>query len=472
MKKCQAIDLLYNRLVKKLISTNPADNYSIIGEVSISPLREVTEKVRKACAAKKAWKELGVQKRREFLEPIYTEFEQRKEEIALLISKEMGKPITRSREEVTWSLNEFRWFMRTVEKAIADEITYEDEKSLHRIIYEPIGVVALITPWNFPFGTAVWGIVPNLLVGNTIVFKISEECPLVGKLIEEICNNHHLPEGVFAEIYGAGDVGKQLAEEEIDFIWFTGSTNVGKLLYKTAANKFIKLLLEMGGSSPCIVFDDVDIASSAQMMADYRFQNCGQACDAIKRGIIHESIFDAFVGKLKEVTEKKKVGNPLHKDTEIGSLVAKRQVTLLQEQVQDAVDKGAMIITGGKTQKGLQGAFYEPTIIINVTKDMRVWKEEVFGPVLPVVPFKTEEEAIALANDTIYGLTGRVITRDTIRAERVASQIDSGTVEINSADRWLSCNPFGGYKQSGMGHEHGIMGFRELCQVKVISKSK
>lgn len=455
-----------------LISTNPADNYAPVGEITISSPDEITEKVQKANAARKVWKELGVKKRIELLKPIYQEFEKRTEEIALLITKEMGKPITKSMEEVTWTLGEFRWFMDTVEKAIADEITFEDENSLHKIVYEPIGTVALITPWNFPFGMSVWGIVPNLLVGNTIVFKISKECLLVGKLFEEIFNNHKLPEGVFSEVFGTGDVGNQLSEEQIDFIWFTGSTKVGKALYKTAAEKFVKILLEMGGSSPCVVFEDVDIPQAAQLMADYRFQNCGQACDAIKRGIVHESIFDKFIEALKEATEKKKVGNPLDKDTEIGSLVTKKQLTLLQEQVQDAIDKGATIVTGGKIPEGLHGAFYTPTIITNVTKDMRIWKEEVFGPVLPVIPFTDEDQAIRMANDTVYGLTSRVITKDNERAERVASQIDAGTVEINSGDRWLSCNPFGGYKQSGLGREHGIMGFQELCQVKVISKSK
>ena len=458
--------------MNKLVSTNPADKYSVIGKVTISSSQEISEKVQKANAAKKAWKDLDVQKRIKLLKPIYEEFLQRQEEMALLISKEMGKPITRSTDEVSWTLGEFKWFMENVGKAIADKITHEDQKSLHKIVYEPIGTVALITPWNFPFGMSVWGLVPNLLVGNTVVFKISEETPLVGKLIEEVFNNHGLPEGVFSEVYGAGEAGKQLSEEKVDFIWFTGSTKVGEALYKTAADKFIKILLEMGGSSPCIVFEDADIEEAAQLMADYRFQNCGQACDAIKRGIVHETILDKFVEKLKKVTEKKKVGNPLNKDTEVGSLVAKRQLILLQEQVQDAIDKGATVITGGKIPKGLSGAFYEPTILTNITKDMRVWKEEVFGPVLPVVAFDTEEKAIRMANDTIYGLTSRVITKNEKRAERVASQIEAGTVEINSGDRWLSCNPFGGYKQSGMGREHGIMGFRELCQVKVISKSK
>ena len=175
---------------------------------------------------------------------------------------------------------------------------------------------------------------------------------------------------------------------------------------------------------------------------------------------------------LKVVTESKKFGDPEEKETEIGSLVAKRQLELLEEQVNDVVKKGVKIITGGKRPESMLGAFYEPTILTNVTRDMKVWNEEVFGPVLPVVSFATEEKAIELANDTIYGLSSRVITKDAERAERVASQIEAGTVEINSGDRWLSCNPFGGYKMSGIGRENGVMGFRQLCRVKVISKSK
>ena len=223
-----------------LVSTNPADNYSVIGKVTISSSSEILEKVSAAQKAKITWKELSLQKRIALLKPICEEFTKRQEEIAQLITREIGKPITQSRNEIQWTIKEFQWFMDHVEFAIADEITYEDEKSIHKIVYEPFGVVAVITPWNFPFGVAIWGIIPNLLVGNTVVFKISEECPLSGKLIEEVFLNHHLPKGVFSEVYGAGDAGKQLSESDINFIWFTGSTRTGKSLYKTAADTFIK----------------------------------------------------------------------------------------------------------------------------------------------------------------------------------------------------------------------------------------
>jgi succinate-semialdehyde dehydrogenase / glutarate-semialdehyde dehydrogenase len=458
--------------MSKLTSTNPSDNYTPVGDVEISTPEEITEKITAANKAKTVWKELGVAKRIELLRPIQAEFNERREEIAQLLTKEIGKPISQTRGEAEGYTEEFTWFMDHAEEALKDEVTYEDEKSRHRIVYEPFGTAAVITPWNFPYGMAIWGIVPNLLAGNTVVFKISEECPLIGKLMADVFANHNLPEGVFSEVYGSAEVGEALSKGDINLIWFTGSTRTGKSLYKTASDKFIKAVLEMGGSNPGIVFEDVDIPKAAELIYDGRFYNCGQVCDAIKRLIIHESIKDEFITELAKVLQSKKIGDPTSEDTDIGSLVAKRQIELLEEQVQDALDKGARVVAKLDVPERSQGAYYPPTILDNITKDMRVWKEEVFGPVLPVVAFKDEAQAIRMANDTPYGLGSRVISADKERAERVASKLQAGTVEVNEGDRWLTCNPFGGYKNSGMGREHGTLGMRELSQVKVISSSK
>lgn len=456
----------------KLVSTNPADGYKLVGEVEVSTKEEIEEKVAAAQKAKTAWKELGVEARIKLLEPIRDEFAARVNEIAELISREMGKPIVESTGEVSRYTNgELTWFLENGAKALADEVTLEDDESVHKIKYEPTGVVAAIAPWNFPFGMAVWGIFPNLIAGNTVVFKTSEECPLTGKLIEEIINNHNLPEGVFSEVYGAGDVGKMLTESDVDLIWFTGSTRTGKALYRTAADKFIKVVLEMGGSSPCVVFDDVNASEVAPVMFSGRFQNCGQVCSALKRLIVHENVADAVVAELRNILETQIIGNPLNEKTTISSLVAERQQTLLNEQLQDALDKGAKIVAQKNIPEDLKGAFVSPTILTNVTKDMRVWKEEVFGPIYPVVTFKSEEEAVELANDTDYGLTSRVISTDIDRAHRVGSKIDAGSVAINTEARFAACDPFGGYKNSGMGRERGIHGLRELCQIKVIQES-
>ncbi|HSX05279.1 MAG TPA: aldehyde dehydrogenase family protein [Candidatus Saccharimonadales bacterium] len=453
----------------RLTSTNPARNYESVGSVEISTDIEITAKVAKAQAAKTAWKELGVAARIKLLEPIRDEFVARRDEFVDLIVRETGKAIGDARAEMErYTDHELNWFLENGERALANETTVKDEESYHRIVFEPYGVAAVISPWNFPFGMAAWGIFPNLIAGNPVVFKTSEECPLTGKLMEEIILNHNLPEGVFAEVYGAGSVGQKLAESDINLIWFTGSTRTGKLLYKIAADKFIKAVLEMGGSNPCVVFGDVDIAQAAPVIFNGRFRNNGQFCSALKRLIVHEGIADELIAALRKIIEEQKVGDPFDPQTDHGSLVAKRQVDLLQEQYNDALAKGAKVAARAELPEGLKGAFFPPTLLTGITKNMRVWHEEVFGPVFPVVTFKTEEEAIELANDTRYGLGARVMSGDTDRAIRVASKIDAGSILLNLETRLTAANPFGGYKDSGLGRERSIHGLQELCQLKAI----
>ncbi|MBI5127749.1 aldehyde dehydrogenase family protein [Candidatus Roizmanbacteria bacterium] len=456
----------------KLVSTNPAENYSIVGEVDISTDKEIADKVMQANQAKTFWKELGVKGRIELLEPIRDEFKDRTEEIANLISKETGKVISESKSEVVRYIEELTWFLDNGPRALKDTVTLDDETSFHRIVYEPYGVAASIAPWNFPFGMSIWGIFPNLIAGNPVVFKISKECVLVGKLIEKIILNHSLPTGVFSEVYGAGDVGKKLTESDIDLIWFTGSTEVGKSLYKTAADKFIKVVLEMGGSNPCVVFDDIDIEKAALVIFGGRFRHCGQVCSALKRLIVHEKVVDKLTLALRKIVERQKVGNPLDTKSDLGSLINKHQQIVIKSQLQDALDKGAEIVAQTKLSKDLKGAFFPPTLLSHITPDMKVWHEEVFGPIFPIITFKTEREAIDLANDTDYGLGARVMSEDIKRAERVASKIDAGSITLNYEANFLACDPFGGYKNSGIGRERGIHGLQELCQVKVIQNSK
>ncbi len=455
--------------MRKLISTNPAKNYEVVGSVNISSEKEIRKKVEAAQKVKTAWKELGVKKRIELLWCLYHQFEKRKKDISIIITKEIGKPFKESLEDIDWDLSYFKWFLKNGEQILKDEITFKSNDSVHKVVYEPTGVAAVIVPWNYPFSMFAWGTIPNLIAGNTVVLKHSEECPLTGKLIEVIMNKGNLPEGVFSEVYGNGSVGEQLVHQNIDLIWFTGSTLTGKKLYEIAGKKFIKAILEMGGSNPAIVFNDVNVNQVADKLYYKRYMNCGQACDALKRLIVHESICDELVAKLKEKVGSTIVGHPENKKTQMGPLVAKRQLDLLESQVKDALEKGAIIVTGGKRPKNLKGAYYLPTILTGIKKNMNVWKEEVFGPVLSIVTFETEKEAIELANDTDYGLGSYIFTKDVKRALRMAAKIDSGTVDINNGNHWLPCNPFGGYKNSGMGREHGKFGFHELCQIKVIA---
>ncbi len=455
--------------MNKLISTNPAKDYQKIGEVVISSLSEIKEKVKLANQSKKIWKDLGVKERTKRLSPLYQLTEKKKNEIAMLITKEIGKPIKEAIDDIDWDLTYFKWYLENSEKYLGEEITHRNGATLHKVIYEPIGTAASIVPWNFPYGNFLWGVIPNLIAGNPVVFKHSEECPLTGKLIEKIMDELNLPKGIFSEVYGDGKVGEQLVNQDINLIWFTGSSKVGKRLYEIAGRKFVKAILELGGSNPAVIFGDANINEITNKLYYKRFLNCGQVCDAVKRLVVHESVFDETVRQLKRLIESKKVGDPENTKTDIGSLVAKRQLELLESQVKDAIDKGAKVVTGGKKPEGLKGAYYLPTILTNIKKNMRVWKEEVFGPVLSVVSFNTEQEAINLANDTNYGLGAEIYTKDQKRALRVSSEIEAGTINVNKGNHWLPCNPFGGYKDSGIGREHGRWGFQELCQIKNIA---
>ena len=456
----------------KLISTNPAKNYEVIGEVEVSSEEEIIKKVQRANLAQKKWQELGIEKRVRMLRKVTEALAKRKEDLAILATREMGMPITQSKADVEDAIGYFKWYLDNAQKYLTPEITYQNDSVVNEVFYEPIGTAAVITPWNFPTSNFVWGCGQNLIVGNTVIFKHSEECPLFGKLLEEIIQSCDLPEGVFSEIYGDGQVGDFLVHQDVDVICFTGSTNVGKRLYKVAAEKFVKVVLEMGGSAPGIIFQDADIDAAVENVCAARFANCGQMCDALKRLLVHESKFDEVVKKMKTLLAAKKVGDPENEATYIGPLVAQRQLDSLELQINDALRKGAKIVIGAQRPKHLKGAYYDPTLLTNIKSNMRVWQEEVFGPVLPIVAFRTEEQALELANDTKYGLGAYVYTQDKEKAARIASQIQTGMVSVNAANYVQPSSPFGGNKQSGLGREHGKFGFAELTKAKVVAYHK
>ena len=457
--------------MSRLVSINPANN-EVVGEVEITSHAEITNKVTQAHKVKNQWKDMGVLKRAEILKPLIDLFKKRKKDLAMLTTREMGKPVSQSLGGFDWELNYVEHFLADAPKYLQEIKTVENKTELHRVVFEPRGVAACIAPWNYPFSNIVWGVIPNLLAGNTVVSKNSELCPLFGKLFEEIMMDlKGMPAGVFSQIHGAKAEGEFLVQQNIDLIWFTGSSTVGKKLFEVAAKKQIKAVLEMGGSNPAVIFEDVDVDYVITNVALKRFGNCGQICDATKRLIVHHSRFDEVAEKLAQHVSQMKLGDPELDFTEIGPLASMQQLELLEAQVNKSIAAGAKVVTGGSRPKHLsQGAYYQPTILTNITFDMPVWHEEVFGPVLPIVSFKSEEEAIQLANDTIYGLGSSVYSKDLARARRVANQIEAGCVEINGASHWNPSSPFGGYKASGMGTEHGRWGFEELCRIKIIAE--
>lgn len=270
-------------------------------------------------------------------------------------------------------------------------------------------------------------------------------------------------------------MGKALVDSPIDLLWFTGSTAAGQEIYKKCGEKFIKGIMELGGSSPGIVCADVDIEKTIEDVYIARFLNCGQVCTALKRLFVERPLFEVFVERLRKKVETITVGDPLDPTVTMGPLVSKKQLDELIAQVEDAKQKGATIVAGGERLAGGlydKGNFFAPTILTHITKDMRVYTEEVFGPVLPVMPFDTDEEVVALANDTPYGLSADIYTNDKTRAARLASEIDAGIIGVNTDNFFVPFCPTGGYKKSGMGREYGIEGFRELTQIKYICEAK
>lgn len=458
---------------QKIVSLNPSKNYEVIGEVDSSTDLEIDQAITNAHKAQLAWSRLSVGQRITFLERAYQEFSQKKDVIQSIIAQEMGMPVSIVNYEIDAGLRYFRGYIDYAQEWLAPEIVYENASEIHYLYFEPKGVVGASAPWNYPFTNFIWAVIPNLIVGNTVVFKHSESCVLTSRLFDEIMQKAQLPQGVFNAIYGTGkEAGDYLMNSNIDLIWFTGSTAVGKHLYQVAAQKLIPAVLELGGSAAGIVFEDANLATTIESIYISRFVNSGQTCDALKRLMVHTSLFDTVVTALQQVLSSKKIGPAADPTTDIGPLVSERQLITLEEQVNDALQKGAKVIMGAHRPNGLQGAYYTPTILTQITPDMKVWKEEVFGPVLPIVPFTTEQESIALANDTIYGLGGYVYTQNNERALRVSRALQTGNVSVNAASYVIAQDPFGGYKQSGIGREHGKSGFRELTSPKVIAMKK
>lgn len=456
--------------LQKIISTNPSLSYKPIGEIDCSTHQDITAKITKARKAQPAWAILPVTERVAILDRTYQDFIRRKDDIRCMISQEIGMPLSVCHQiDIDPGLKYMRGYLDNAATWLAPEITYTSKEEIHQLFFEPKGIAGVSAPWNYPFSNFIWGVMQNLVVGNTVVFKHSEECPLTGKLLEEIMQAGGIPDGVFNEIYGEGcDAGEYLMKSSIDLLWFTGSTGVGKHLYQIAAEKFIPAILELGGSAPGIVFKDADLKMTIESLYNNRFLNCGQTCDGLKRLIVHQDIFDEVVQGLANFIKTKKLGPAQDLTTDIGPLAAERQVVTLENQVADALKKGAKIVIGAQRPE-LQGAYYEPTILTNITRDMAVWKEEVFGPVLPIVSFNSEDEAIALANDSPYGLGGYIYTSNKERALRISHHLQTGNISINTANYVIAEDPFGGYKDSGLGREHGKQGLRELCLVKLVA---
>nr|WP_089754311.1 betaine-aldehyde dehydrogenase [Halobacillus alkaliphilus] len=402
--------------------------------------------------------------------------ERDKEELAELETLDTGKTVEESRTDMEDIAGVFRYFAGLADKDGGEVIESPIPDSQSKVVREPVGVCGQITPWNYPLLQAAWKIAPALAAGNTIVIKPSEITPLTTVKVTELMEETGFPKGTVNLVLGAGaTVGNELAEsEDVDLISFTGGIDTGKKIMQKASGNVKKIALELGGKNPNVVFADADFETAVDQALNAAFFHAGQVCSAGARLILEDSIHDRFVEELKKRVKRIKLGDGFKEDTQSGPLISAEHRGKVESYVEIGQQEGANLLVGGARPEDPElqdGFFYLPTIFTECTSDMRIVQEEVFGPVLTVERFQTEEEAVNLANDSIYGLAGAVFTTDIDKAERAAGQMRMGTVWINDFHPYFAQAPWGGYKQSGIGRELGKPGLEEYTETKHIFRN-
>jgi len=445
-------------------------NEEVCAIISLGDSEDTNLAVESAKKAFPMWSSTSKEERIKLLNNLYDIYKSRWNKMAESISIEMGSPIDWSIEEQSSSgANHIKNFIKTLTN-FEFESTFNSESNNH-ITYEPIGVCALITPWNWPINQITLKVIPALAAGCTMILKPSEIAPLSAIVFAEMIHDAGFPPGVFNLVNGNGDgVGTQLAKHpDIDMISFTGSTRAGKLISKNSADTIKRVCLELGGKGGNIVFADSD-PDAVKRGIKHVMGNSGQSCNHPTRMLVEKSIYDRAVKEAIEEAESTKVDISSKKGGHIGPVVSKIQYDKIQNLIQSGIDEGANLVAGGLNRPAdlNRGYFVKPTIFADVTNDMKIAREEIFGPVVSIIPFETEEEAISITNDTDYGLTNYVQTQDKEKAKRVAKQLRSGGVEINGFGV-SGGTPFGGFKQSGNGREGGKWGLEEYLEVKAIS---
>ena len=413
-----------------------------------------------------SWQNTALDKRVGILKRFSELLEKHIEELAAILTSEVGKPLQQSRNEVNGARTRIKWLTENAEKYLSDE-TMILEKDLHeKISYEPLGVICNISAWNYPYLVGVNVFVPALLAGNAVMYKPSEYSTLTGLEIEKLLKVAGVPEDIFQVAIGGKATGEILLQLPFDGYFFTGSYKTGKAIYEKVAPKMVPCQCEMGGKDPLYVTDDIaDIRNVAAGTADGAFYNNGQSCCAVERIYVHEKVYDQYVDEfVKEVSSWKK-GIPTEPGVYIGPLTRKEHVPVLESQVNDAIQKGATVLTGGK-RMDQKGFYFEPTVIINASHEMSLMKDESFGPVIGIMKVKSDEEAIQLMQDTEYGLTASVYSNNKTRAENILKKINAGTGYWNCCDRVSAAVPWSGRKHSGFGSTLSHTGLRAFTKPK------
>jgi acyl-CoA reductase-like NAD-dependent aldehyde dehydrogenase len=435
----------------------------VLAELPRAGAEDADAAVARAKAAFPAWRAVAPAERGKLLRRVASAIEDAAEDLAQLEARNVGKPIGDARGEVAMVVDVFNYYSAAPERLLGDTIPVAG--GVDMTFREPLGVVGLITPWNFPLPIACWKVAPALAAGNTIVLKPAELTPLTALELERLALEAGLPEGVLNVVNGPGRVvGERIVEHpDVAKVAFTGSTAVGRRVAELASQSIKRVTLELGGKSANVVFADADLERAAAAAPLAVFGNAGQDCCARSRILVEESALDRFMTALEEEVDSLVVGDPLDESTQMGPLISADQ----REKVAAYVDDGAPVAIRGSTPDG-PGYWFPPTVLCPVSNDDRAAREEIFGPVAAVIPFRDEEEAVRLANDTIYGLSGSIWTRDGAKALRVARSLDTGTLSINSNTSVRVSTPFGGFKQSGMGRElgpHALDYYTELKNV-------
>ncbi|MDK2779639.1 MAG: NAD-dependent succinate-semialdehyde dehydrogenase [Pseudomonadota bacterium] len=448
--------------------TNPATG-ELLAKVADMGADETREAIAIAEKAQIEWRARTAKERCDILERWYDLMIEAKEDLAIIMTAEQGKPLAESRGEVGYGASFLKWFSEEGKRVYGDIIPQSpDRRGL--VIKQPIGVVAAITPWNFPNAMITRKVAPGIAVGCTVVLKPAAETPLSALAVAELGRRAGLPAGVFNIITGmdAPAIGNEMTTSPIvRKVTFTGSTPVGKLLMKQCADTVKRTSMELGGNAPVIVFDDADLDKAVDGAIAAKYRNSGQTCICSNRMLVQAGIYDAFVEKFAAKVKNFNVGNGLLDGTTHGPLITTKAVQGVDEKVQAAVADGAKVVIGGKP--GAQGDhFYEPTVLTNVNSSMRVFREEIFGPVAPVFKFDSEQDAIDMANDTEFGLASYLFTQDMGRIFRVSEALEYGMVGVNETAISSEVIPFGGVKESGQGREGSKYGLDDFLETKYI----
>ncbi|WAB90592.1 NADP-dependent succinate-semialdehyde dehydrogenase [Pseudomonas citronellolis] len=447
---------------------NPATN-EIIGSVPKMGAAETRRAIEAADRALPAWRALTAKERANKLRRWFELMIEHQDDLGRLLTQEQGKPLAEAKGEIAYAASFFEWFGEEAKRVYGDMIPGHQPDKRLMVIKQPIGVTAAITPWNFPSAMITRKAGPALAAGCTMVLKPASQTPYSALALAELAERAGIPKGVFSVVTGsAGEVGGELTGNPIvRKLSFTGSTEIGRQLMAECAQDIKKVSLELGGNAPFIVFDDADLDAAVDGALISKYRNNGQTCVCANRLYIQDGVYDAFVEKLKAAVAKLNIGNGLENGVTTGPLIDSKAVAKVEEHIADAVGKGAKVVAGGKPH-ALGGTFFEPTILVDVPKDAAVAKEETFGPLAPLFRFKDEAEAIAMANDTEFGLASYFYARDLGRVFRVAEALEYGMVGINTGLISNEVAPFGGIKASGLGREGSRYGIEDYLEIKYL----